>query len=55
MTKFWASDENFHRRKFSPTKTFTDEVFASKVYDIIIDTRETVKQKITKQQLEKYK
>ena len=31
MTKFWASDENFCRRKFSPTKIFTDEVFASKV------------------------
>ena len=33
MTKFWASDENFHRRNFLPTKIFTDEVFASKVYE----------------------
>ena len=27
MTKFWASDENVCRRKFSPTNIFTDEVF----------------------------
>ena len=27
MTKFSSSDEKFYRRKFLPTKIFTDELF----------------------------
>ena len=42
MTKFWTSDENFYRRKFSPTKIFTDEVFASKVFATDDDDRRQI-------------
>ena len=33
MTKYFSNDENYPRRKFSPTKIFPDEVFPDKVVD----------------------
>ena len=32
VTKCFSSDENYPRRKFSPTKIFPDEVFPDKVF-----------------------
>ena len=48
VTKFFTSDENFPRRKISPTKIFSDKIFPDKVEHIPKEVNKFINNDTTK-------